>query len=233
MAKRQPKGAMELAFMQSQKIEEALFGVKEEKEMVKEVKVINGEDVAVVKLGDNGEVEIVRDGAIVKQNDSFETVINKFKTYGWSIEQPQTDKTTEAATMNGIPVQTQKEVDEYLALHAQKSELEAKMNKLKDNVRTYMENNNLTAIQGTTGKQVYLQDAAASNSTAVFSNYDLGSVMAALNNNEVLRQVTEIRVNSEKLEALLKLDKLPKEKVEEVKALKIVKPGTPRFSVKK
>lgn len=246
MAKREPKGAMELAYQKSLQVEEQLFGtqtkIEEEKEMTKEVKVINGSDVAVVRLGENGKVEIVRDGNTVPQTISLEAVVDKFQTYGWSVvpqaqpepqPEPQIDKAEATAAMNNVPVQTQKEVDEYLALHAQKAELEAKMEKLKKTVRGYMENNNIDSIAGTNGKQIYLQAANASNSTATFSNYEIAPVMAVLNNNELLRQVTEVRVNSEKLEALLKLDKLPKEKVTEIKSLKITNPGTPRFSVKK
>lgn len=180
----------------------------------KEVKVIYGEEAAVVRLTENGGVEVV----------------HMLQTCGWEVKE---DKAKEVAMANNVPLSIQKEVDEYLALHAQKAELEAKMDKLKKNIRNYMENNNIKEISGSKGKRVYLQEAAASNSTAIYTNYEVEPIMKALGDAELVRQVTEVRVNSEKLEALLKLDKLSKDTVEKVKALKVVKQGTPRFSVKK
>lgn len=199
----------------------------------KEVKVIygEGEEAAVVRLTENGGVEVVHDGAVSSvKNTSFDKVVDMFQTCGWEVKE---DKVKEVAMKNNVPLSVQKEVDEYLALHAQKAELEAKMDKLKKNIRNYMENNNIKEISGSKGKRVYLQEAAASNSTAIYTNYEVEPIMKALGDAELVRQVTEVRVNSEKLEALLKLNKLSKDTVEKIKAMKIVKQGTPRFSVKK
>lgn len=199
----------------------------------KELKVIygEGEEAAVVRLTENGGVEVVHDGEVSSvKNTSFDKVVDMFQTCGWKVKE---DKVKEVAMKNNVPLSVQKEVDEYLALHAQKAEIEAKMDKLKKNIRNYMENNNIKEISGSKGKKVYLQEAAASNSTAIYTNYEVEPIMKALGDAELVRQVTEVRVNSEKLEALLKLDKLPKDTVEKIKAMKIVKQGTPRFSVKK
>lgn len=199
----------------------------------KELKVIygKGEEVAVVRLTENGGVEVVHDGEVSSlKSTSFDEAIGMFQTCGWEVKE---DKVKEVAMANNVPLSVQKEVDEYLALHAQKAELEAKMDKLKKNIRNYMENNNIKEISGSKGKRVYLQEAAASNSTAIYTNYEVEPIMKALGDAELVRQVTEVRVNSEKLEALLKLDKLPKDTVEKIKAMKIVKQGTPRLSVKK
>lgn len=199
----------------------------------KELKVIygEGEEVAVVRLTENGGVEVVHNGEVSSlKNTSFDEAIGMFQTCGWEVKE---DKVKEVAMKNNVPLSVQKEVDEYLALHAQKAELEAKMDKLKKNIRNYMENNNIKEISGSKGKRVYLQEAAASNSTAIYTNYEVEPIMKALGDAELVRQVTEVRVNSEKLEALLKLDKLSKDTVEKVKAMKVVKQGTPRFSVKK
>lgn len=197
----------------------------------KELKVIYGEEVAVVRLTENGGVEVVHNGEVSSlKNTSFDEAIGMFQTCGWEVKE---DKDKEVATANNVPLSVQKEVDEYLALHAQKAELEAKMDKLKKSIRNYMENNNIKEISGSKGNRVYLQEAAASNSTAIYTNYEVEPIMKALGDAELVRQVTEVRVNSEKLEALLKLDKLSKDAVEKVKALKVVKQGTPRFSVKK
>lgn len=199
----------------------------------KELKVTygEGEEVAVVRLTENGGVEVVHDGAVSSvKNTSFDKVVDMFQTCGWEVKE---DKVKEVAMKNNVPLSVQKEVDEYLALHAQKAELEAKMDKLKKNIRNYMENNNIKEISGSKGKRVYLQEAAASNSTAIYTNYEVEPIMKALGDAELVRQVTEVRVNSEKLEALLKLGKLSKDTVEKVKAMKVVKQGTPRFSVKK
>lgn len=197
---------------------------------MKKVELVYGNEVALVQVNKEGRVEVVREGQgteVLNAKYDFETAVQKFEENGW------TSAAVKSAAKQDIPLGVQQEVDEFLELHAQIAELNAKAEKLKKNVRTYMDNNNKKEIEGSKGKKVYLQDATASNSTAVYSNYELNHVAAAINNNEILRQVTEIRINSDKLEALLKLDKLPKEKVAEVKSLKITNPGTPRFSVKK
>ncbi|AYJ75798.1 hypothetical protein BSP18_164 [Bacillus phage BSP18] len=124
-------------------------------------------------------------------------------------------------------------VDQYIELHKQAAELKSRMEELKKPVRTYMLENNHKKIKGTKGGSVVLQDATASNSTAIYSNYELGDI-APLVSADFLNKVTESRINSEKLEGLLKTHEgLDKETIEKIKEAKIVKPGTPRFTVKK
>ncbi|QZA69614.1 hypothetical protein 035JT004_116 [Bacillus phage 035JT004] len=124
-------------------------------------------------------------------------------------------------------------VDQYIELHKQAAELKSRMEELKKPVRTYMQENNHKKIKGTKGGSVVLQDATASNSTAVYSNYELGDIAPLVSTN-FLNKITESRINSEKLEGLLKTDEgLDKETIEKIKEAKIVKPGTPRFTVKK
>ncbi|UPI13165.1 hypothetical protein [Bacillus phage SBSphiJ6] len=124
-------------------------------------------------------------------------------------------------------------VDQYIELHKQAAELKSRMEELKKPVRTYMQENNHKKIKGTKGGSVVLQDATASNSTAIYSNYELGDIAPLVSTN-FLNKVTESRINSEKLEGLLKTHEgLDKETIEKIKEAKIVKPGTPRFTVKK
>jgi hypothetical protein len=137
-----------------------------------------------------------------------------------------------SAAAQNITIGAQKQVDEYLELHKQKAELEKKMNELKKDIRDYMDTNDLDGVKGTNGQQIVLQAAKASNSTSRYTDYELSDVMNAMEGS-LLKQVTEIRVNADKLEALLKVEKLPASKVKEIKGLKIVTPGTPRFTVKK
>jgi hypothetical protein len=137
-----------------------------------------------------------------------------------------------SALVQNITIGAQKQIDEYLELHKQKAELEKQMNGLKTQIRDYMDTNDLKGVKGTNGQQIVLQDAKASNSTSRYTDYDLKDVMSSLDGT-LLKQVTEIRVNADKLEALLKVEKLPASKVKEIKGLKIVNPGTPRFTVKK
>ena len=240
MAKRkEPKGAMEIAYTQLLQSEEVLFGTQtliefEEETNMKaiEMTTVNGE-VAVVTVNGDGIVQVQRAGQVPQQlkHTTFEAVVSQFEANGWTVKN---DKQAAIAASQKIPVAVQEQVDAYLKLHAEIKELEKVLDQHKKYVREYMENNKITSLKGTEGRQVYLQDATASNSSAVYMNYPLGPVMAALNNNnEILRQVTEIRVNSDKLEALMKVGSLPNETVEELKGLKIVKPGTPRFAVKK
>jgi regulator of replication initiation timing len=197
---------------------------------MKKVELTFGNEVALVQVNEEGRVEVVREGMgteVLNAKYDFETAVKKFEDNGWMAA------ALKKANDQKIPLHVQQETDEFLELHAQIAELNAKAEKLKKSVRNYMESNNKKEIEGTKGKKVYLQDANASNSTSLYSDYELGPIAAALNSNELLREVTEIRINSKKLDALLALDKLPKEKVAEIKGLKIVNPGTPRFTVKK
>lgn len=249
MARREPKGAMEIAYRKSRIANEILFGKEEEKEMTKTVSLVHGNEVAVVSVNGDNRVEISREGmgvTVMAADATIESTVKKFETYGWkaaaqaAAPQPIKEESTvdltnvaKSAIAQGVTVEVQQEVDAYLKLHEQKAALEKLLEERKKNIRHYMEENKVTAIKGTEGKQVYLQDAKASNSTSNFSDYDLTDIMAVLPEKEILSQVTEMRVSTSKLEGLMKLDKLPKTKVEAIKALKINNPGTPRFSVKK
>ncbi|UGO47756.1 hypothetical protein MCCARTNEY_182 [Bacillus phage vB_BanH_McCartney] len=135
--------------------------------------------------------------------------------------------------VSDISPKAQKDVDEYLKLHAEKAALEAKLKKLKPSITEYMNNNNITEIKGTEGKRVTFQDATASNSTSLYTDYDMNDVILALGEHkDLIKQSTEIRVNGKKLEGVLASAKLDKEIVDAVKATKIKNPGTPKFVVK-
>ncbi|AMB18745.1 hypothetical protein BH780_gp162 [Bacillus phage Eldridge] len=131
-----------------------------------------------------------------------------------------------------IPAEIQKEVDDYLAMYDQLAEMQKKAKALKDSVRKYMEENDLKEIYGTKDRKVYLQDSTKSNSSSTFTDYDYHDLASVLKE-PVLKDVTEMRVNADKLNSLLKTNKLPTKVVDRVKKLKIATPGTPQFKVKK
>jgi len=137
-----------------------------------------------------------------------------------------------SAFQQNITIGVQQEVDAYLELHQKIADLTKELNGMKDNVREYMETHKVKTIKGTKGRAVTLQDATKSNSTSVYSDYLLED-LAGVVSEDVLKDVTEIRVNATKLDGVLKTGKLPTEKVKEVKGLKIKEAGTPRFTVKK
>ncbi|ALO79605.1 hypothetical protein HOBO_197 [Bacillus phage Hobo] len=131
-----------------------------------------------------------------------------------------------------IPAKIKKDLDEFLRLHAEAAKLKTQMDKLKKGVREYMDKNDLTEVKGSNGKKVVLQEGMKSNSSSVFTDYNFNDVAAALNDNDLLKEVTEVRINGDKLKGLLGLGKLPNEKVKEIQELKIAIPGTPKFVVK-
>jgi hypothetical protein len=135
-----------------------------------------------------------------------------------------------AATQN-ITLALQQEIDDVIRLNEEKSKIEAELKKKKESVRTYMLDSGLKKLQGTHGKVVALEDAKASNSTSIFTDYHLIDIMNVLEE-ELLKDVTEVRVNGTKLEGLLKTGKLPSDTVKTIKGLKIHEMGTPRFKVK-
>lgn len=244
MAKREPKGAMEIAYQQSLKADAALgftTQTEEEKNMTNvaeaavknnEVVVENNGELAVVKLLPNGRVEVERDGNVTAfgVQHTFDSVVQNFLKEGWELH--TASRTVKVAVDQGVPVSIQEEVDEYLALHEEQSKLKAKLEAKKKAIKAHMDHEGLKAIKGTDGKEVYLQDATASNSTSRYTDYLLNDIQPVLEGS-LLRTVTEIVVNADKLNGLLKMGKLPKEKVEEIKALKISIEGTPRFAVRK
>jgi len=214
-------------------------------------------DVAVVRMLEGGQVEVERNGSntLFRPHHTFRGVLDNFSKNGWvtNTDSIQTDYRTEEEIINeqeekeriakealvasvaenqGIPTDVQNQLDEYLKLHEQKSELEKQLKELKEDVRDYMESNKRTTLSGTHGRKVEIQGATASNSTSKYTDYDLKDVAPLLEGN-LLRKTTEIRVNTEKLEGLLKVEKLPKETVDKIKKQKIRKKGTPKFVVKK
>lgn len=180
-------------------------------------------EMAVVRVSTEGIVEVEREGAVTafRPKYTLETVVEEFQSRGWAVADEDT-----------VSEEVQKAVDEYLELHEQQSELKKKMDKLKKEIRPTLEKTETKTIKGTNGKAVYLQEARASNSTSRYTDYELKDIQAILEG-DLLRKVTEIRVNAEKLDGVIKLEKLPAGVVEKINNAKIVNPGTPRFSVKK
>jgi hypothetical protein len=181
--------------------------------ILNEVKIEQNGEMAVVRVSNQGIVEVERDGATT--------------VFGSSFTRALTDKAAEQK----IPADLQSEIDQYIQLHEMKSQLEKQMKGFQENIRTYMDNNNMKTVYSTEGKRIELIDAKGSNSTSVYSDYELSHVQVALGNNELLRKCTEIRINTTKLEALLKVENIPNK--DEILKLKICKQGTPRFTVKK
>ena len=183
------------------------------------VKLQKDGEVAIVTLNAEGRVEVEKEGSktVFRPTYTIDTVVTEFEKRGWK---------------DFVPDYVREDVDAYLELHEEMSKLRKQMEGLKKGIRAFMDSEGVTSIRGTNGQEVYLQEAKASNSTSKYTDYELPDIIRELDY-EVLKEVTEVRVNAEKLEGLLKTDKLPKEKVEEIKAQKIVRKGTPRFSVKK
>ncbi|QQO41043.1 hypothetical protein 015DV002_89 [Bacillus phage 015DV002] len=145
---------------------------------------------------------------------------------------PQQDQQVlQSSVEQDIPLSVQQQVDEYLNLHTRMSELKNKMDEIKADVKKYMENNDLKSIKGSFGKRVELEDAKASNSTSRYTDYELEDVSEVLEEG-ILSQVTEVRVNADKLDSVLKIEDVSEDTVKKVKGLKVVKKGTPRFKVK-
>ncbi|AIW03559.1 hypothetical protein CPT_Moonbeam161 [Bacillus phage Moonbeam] len=141
------------------------------------------------------------------------------------------DKVVERAVSQEVPVAVQKEVDEYIRLHEQIAELNKRAKKLKEGVRGYMEDNDKKEIYGTEGKKVVLQPAAKTNSTSTYTDYEYHEVATVLNEHK-LEEVSEMRINADKLNSLVKTKKLPTEVADKIKKMKIAMPGTPKFTVK-
>lgn len=183
--------------------------------------------VAIIKMAEGGKVRVEQDGNITTYRPvvKMEDIIQEL-----TVQEDTNNQTI--PDFVPIPDNILKAVDEYIELHEQVSTLKKQMDKLKKEIKPFMETNLIESIQGSNGKEVYLQQAKASNSTSRYTDYELKDLMHVLEGS-LLKKVTEIRVNADKLEALLKLEKLPKDKVEKIKSLKIVKMGTPRFNVRR
>lgn len=218
-------------------------------------------EVAVIVENEAGIVTVTKNGQnVALANQTAKSVVAQFNEAGWVTQTPETELfeashkqviqvedvtlVTEVNKAGGtniveevneddlIPAKIKKDLDEYLRLHAEAAKLKTQMDKLKKGVREYMDNNKLTEVKGSNGKKVVLQEGMKSNSSSVYTDYNFNDVAAALNDNELLKEVTEVRINGDKLKGLLGLGKLPNEKVKEIQELKIAIPGTPKFVVK-
>lgn len=218
-------------------------------------------EVAVIVENEAGIVTVTKNGKNVSlANQTAKSVEAQFNEAGWVTQTPETELfeaphkqviqvedvtlVTEVNKAGGtniveedneddlIPAKIKKDLDEFLRLHAEAAKLKTQMDKLKKGVREYMDNNKLTEVKGSNGKKVVLQEGMKSNSSSVYTDYNFNDVAAALNDNELLKEVTEVRINGDKLKGLLGLGKLPNEKVKEIQELKIAIPGTPKFVVK-
>ncbi len=218
-------------------------------------------EVAVIVENEAGIVTVTKNGENVSlANQTAKSIEAQFNAAGWVTQTPETElfeashkqviqvedvtlvtevnkagETNIVEEVNEddlIPAKIKKDLDEYLRLHAEAAKLKTQMDKLKKGVREYMDNNKLTEVKGSNGKKVVLQEGMKSNSSSVYTDYNFNDVAAALNDNELLKEVTEVRINGDKLKGLLGLGKLPNEKVKEIQELKIAIPGTPKFVVK-
>lgn len=239
---KEPLGGLEIAARKSAAAEQYLFG--EEDKMTtantqatkvavdKGIKLTAGTEAAFVRVNEGNIVEVERNESVTlfQPHLTLDAVLKQFVDTGWTVAEEYV--VVKSALTQEIPVFVQEDVDEYLALHEEMANLKAKLDKKKAVVRPYMEQYNKDAIRGSFGKQVYLQDVKASNSTSLFSDFELNDLRAELDG-AALRKVSEMRVNSEKLDGLLKSGSLSKEKVEAIRKLKIAKVGTPHFKVKR
>jgi len=270
--KREPKGGMQLAYEESERLEARLFGAnseliwKEEENKMTKVQVKHNKtgEVAVIVENQSGVVTVVKNGQeVTLANQTVQTIEAQFNEAGWVTVTPETelfeashkqviqvddvtlvtevnkaggtnvvDVTEEENEDDLIPAKIKKDLDEFLKLHAEAAKLKTQMDKLKKGVREYMDKNDLTEVKGSNGKKVVLQEGMKSNSSSLFTDYNFTDVAAALNDNDLLKEVTEVRINGDKLKGLLGLGKLPKEKVEEIKGLKIAIEASPKFVVK-
>jgi len=255
MAKGKRVGSLEKAFRESERLD-AQLGLthfkyyEEENKMNKQVKLTANNETAVVTEV-SGVVQVDRGGNVTpfKPEFTFEAVVDKFKEYGWKVVEPEPvpepeikvvaaatggvdPKVAESAFSQNITIGVQKATDSYLDLQKQIAELKKEQDKYKEDIRNYMDENNVKAIKGTYGQEVYLQDAKKSNSTSRYTDYEMEDVIPLLDE-DLVRQVTETRINAEKLDAFLKVSKLPKERKDAIKKTKIAVMGNPRFAVKK
>jgi hypothetical protein len=194
--------------------------------LAQEIKFQNEGELAIVRVLGNGRIEVERDGKATKfqPHHTVEDVTEKFEKSGWAkVEAPKPVEVTS---------EIQNAVDLYLKLDEEEKAIKKRKEEMKALIKPFMDGSGIEAIKGTQGKQVYLQPANASNSTSLYSNYEPADVLPLLPK-EFYNDVIEGRVNSEKLEALLKLDKLPGHVADAVKACKIIKAGTAQFRVKK
>src|SRR5206468_8115971 len=141
--------------------------------------------------------EVERDGKATKfqPHHTVEDVTEKFEKSGWAkVEAPKPVEVTS---------EIQNAVDLYLKLDEEEKAIKKRKEEMKALIKPFMDGSGIEAIKGTQGKQVYLQPATASNSTSLYSNYEPADVLPLLPK-EFYNDVIEGRVNSEKLEALLK-----------------------------
>src|SRR5690606_21155021 len=146
--------------------------------------------VAIVKMAEGGKVRVEQDGNITTYRPvvKMEDIIQEL-----TVQEDTNNQTI--PDFVPIPDNILKAVDEYIELHEQVSVLKRQMDKLKKEIKPFKETNLIESIQGNNGKEVYLQQAKASNSTSRYTDYELKDLMHVLEGS-LLKKVTEIRVNA-------------------------------------
>ncbi|AHJ87471.1 hypothetical protein Bp8pC_040 [Bacillus phage Bp8p-C] len=211
---------------------------------MKKITFVNGDHKAILQEREDGRVEVERDGncTIFSSNHTFESVEETFLANGWkqetedvfqvAVESSHAAVSETVRKRNKVSQELQQQIDAYVDLHGYMSKLKANQDRLKKLIRKYMENNNITELESSQGKKISLVDAVQSNSVSTFSNYDLNDIRSLLTG-DILDEVTELRVNSDKLDALVQLGKIDLETAAKVESKRITVNGTPRFVVKK
>ena len=123
--------------------------------------------------------------------------------------------------MNTTQTLTEK-VNKFLELHEAQATLKKEADKLKKELRDSMEGLGVTSLEGEHGS-IKLQTSI--RGLGKFEDYNLAEVMQVLKGDD-LKQVTEIKVNSTKVNGLVKLGRLTSEQVQALEEMKNTKQVT-------
>lgn len=215
------------------------------------VMVHDGNEVKIREAGNDQRV-VVKDGLETTFTLDMEDIITIYKSNGWELKSLDKNLVQDSVEQNntiinevGTP-ETKEEsldsevlesLDKYLELHKEQAKLKKEMDKHKKKVKAFMEENKLDELEGIEEEgRVVFQKAKKSLSTSLYSEYDYNDVAGILgkyNQVVILNQIAETRVNSEKLEGVIKAGLVSEDVGKELKEAKINPGESVRMVVKR
>lgn len=128
----------------------------------------------------------------------------------------------------------QDKVNRLIELQKEQEKLKEEMKPLREDVKKFMKETETTNLKGTgahSDRTCNLGEQRKTNSTSLYTDYELKDLYTILGND--VKKVTEVRVNRDRVEGLIKSGDISKDLANLIKKVKIDKGSTDRFTIKK
>jgi len=125
-----------------------------------------------------------------------------------------------------------KMVDEFVDANKAASEAKKVADKIKKEIRAYMDKKGIKKLAGLKDMEVYLQTAKASNSTSDYTDYDTAMLQQVLPR-ELFEKISEVRVSAKLVKNLMEETTFSESEVQAIKKAEVYNLGSPKFTTRK